>query len=139
MVPQHYVFLADLPRTANGKLDRKALPAPTAATAAPHVAPRTPIEHALARLWSRLLRRDAIGIHDNFFALGGDSLVALQLIGAARGEALALAPRDLFDHPTIAALAAHLDRAQPVPIAPTATPNAATDPTSIFLASTCLS
>ena len=111
MRPQRYVFLAALPRTANGKLDRKALPAPGGpgdAPLAPHVAPRSPIEHSLAALWARGLGRDAIGVHDDFFALGGDSLIALRVVAAALGAGFALTPRDLFEHPTIAGLAAQL-------------------------------
>ena len=108
MLPQRYVFLRELPRTANGKLDRKALPAPTDEARAPHVAPRDAIEQALAELWSQRLGRAGLGVHDDFFALGGDSLVALQVVAAARGLGLALTPRDLFEHPTIAQLAAHI-------------------------------
>ena len=119
--PQRYAFLAALPRTANGKLDRKALPAPGSPgdePRAPHVAPRDAIEQDLAALWARLLGRDAIGIHDDFFALGGDSLIALRVVAAAHGAGFALAPRDLFEHPTIARLAARIAGAAAPPASP---------------------
>ncbi len=108
MRPQRYVFLADLPRTHNGKLDRKALPAPTSGGRTDRVAPRDPIEQALAQLWQRLLTAREIGVRDDFFALGGDSVVALQLVAAARPLGFTLAPRDVFEAPTIEGLAAIL-------------------------------
>jgi hypothetical protein len=126
MLPQRYRCLTELPRTANGKLDRRALPDPAAEPApprAPAVAPRDDLERALAALWQRLLGADAIGVHDDFFALGGDSLIALQVITGASSLGLAIAPRDLFEHPTIARLAAHLAAAREAePRAPAAVP-----------------
>jgi len=107
MLPQHYVFLTELPRTANGKLDRRALPDPAVRERPPRIAPRTAAEHAIAEIWSRLLAQPELSMDDDFFALGGDSLVALQAVGAAHAAGFAMSPRDIFEHPTIAGLASH--------------------------------
>ncbi|HLK59638.1 MAG TPA: condensation domain-containing protein, partial [Chthonomonadaceae bacterium] len=107
MVPVSWVWLEALPLTSNGKVDRKALPAPKAkADAADYVAPRTSIEEGLAEIWSEVLHLDRVGVHTNFFELGGHSLLAIQLI--ARLEArfdIAPSLRTLFEYPTIAELA----------------------------------
>ena len=108
MIPSIFVTLASLPRTANGKLDRRALPAPpkTAERTGVDSAPRSLAEEVLAEIWAELLRLDRIGIHDNFFELGGHSLLLTQMVSRIRkvfGVELPL--RTLFDHPTIAALA----------------------------------
>ncbi|MDP9122401.1 MAG: phosphopantetheine-binding protein, partial [Acidobacteriota bacterium] len=68
--------------------------------------PRTPLEAELARLWAEVLGIDKVGVGDNFFALGGDSLLGVQLIGRAGEQGIALAPRHLFERPTVAGLAA---------------------------------
>ena len=107
MVPSAFVVLDGLPLTPNGKLDRRALPAPDAATAAPaaHVAPRTGAEAALARIWARGARRGPVGVEDDFFALGGDSLLAHQVVSRLRGDLRrgAARPRACSTHPTVAA------------------------------------
>src|SRR6218665_1895135 len=87
MVPSAFVCLDALPLTANGKVDRKALPSPETTRAAeqrPHVAPRTAQERTLADIWTKVLGVERVGIHDNFFELGGDSIVSLQVIARAR-------------------------------------------------------
>ncbi|WP_274914307.1 non-ribosomal peptide synthetase [Streptomyces sp. WZ-12] len=106
MVPAAFVTLDALPLTANGKLDRTALPAPDRAATAvgAHVAPREDDERAMAALWSEVLGLTQIGVHDNFFDLGGDSLRAVALAGALREAGLAVAVRDLFEHRTVARL-----------------------------------
>ncbi|MEH7829979.1 non-ribosomal peptide synthetase [Gemmobacter denitrificans] len=104
MVPAGFVALEALPLTANGKVDRAALPEPQAAAMPDHVAPRTPREAALSALWSEVLGRDRIGIHDNFFASGGDSMRAVTLSARAREQGISLSLASLFRHQTIAAL-----------------------------------
>jgi aryl carrier-like protein len=98
-----------LPLTANGKLDRKALPLPD--TSRPEleslfVAPRTPQEQTLAGIWMQVLHLDQVGVYDNFFELGGDSIRSIQIIAKANQAGLRLTPQDLFQHQTIAELAA---------------------------------
>ncbi|WP_282504066.1 non-ribosomal peptide synthetase [Streptomyces rhizoryzae] len=106
MVPSAFVTLDALPLTANGKLDRTALPAPDRAATAvgEHVAPRDDDERAMAAVWSEVLGLTRVGVHDNFFDLGGDSLRAVALAGALREAGLAVAVRDLFEHRTVARL-----------------------------------
>ncbi|KFU82304.1 non-ribosomal peptide synthase domain TIGR01720/amino acid adenylation domain-containing protein [Amycolatopsis lurida] len=105
MVPSAFVVLDAFPLTPNGKLDRKALPAPDFADAVTGDAPRTPREELLASLVAGVLGLDKVGIHDDFFRLGGDSIVAMQLVGRVRSAGLLLSPRDVFRHRTVAALA----------------------------------
>ena len=116
MVPTLFVALDSLPRLPNGKLDRLRLPEPdlSALHSGEYVAPRTPAEHTLARLFAEVLELERVGIEDNFFQLGGHSLLATRLISRIRSElAVELPVRALFDTPTIARLAQHIDRATP--------------------------
>jgi amino acid adenylation domain-containing protein/non-ribosomal peptide synthase protein (TIGR01720 family) len=108
MVPAAFVTLAALPLTRNGKVDRKALPAPEGpgSDRTVFVAPRTGVEETLARLWSGALRVGRVGIHDNFFELGGDSILSIQVASRATAEGIRLTPKAIFQHPTIAELAA---------------------------------
>jgi amino acid adenylation domain-containing protein/non-ribosomal peptide synthase protein (TIGR01720 family) len=113
MIPALFVNLKALPLTSNGKVDRRALPAPEHAGAESKpafVMARTMIEEVLSGIWSRLLGRERIGINDNFFETGGHSLLAMQLISRVR-EALEveLTLRALFEAPTIAALAPKIE------------------------------
>ncbi|MYM28004.1 amino acid adenylation domain-containing protein [Duganella sp. CY15W] len=111
MRPTRYVALDALPLTPNGKVNRAALPAPDSVPDdQPYVAPATATEQRLAVLWSRLLRTERVGAHDNFFTLGGNSLLAVRLIAAIGSELGRRLPvAQLFSTPTIAALAAALD------------------------------
>jgi amino acid adenylation domain-containing protein len=114
MLPQQYVVLEGLPRLANGKLDRKALPdADGARPAAGYTAPRTATEETLAALWADVLGRPQIGVHDNFFDLGGDSIKSIQIVARARialGVNVALSL--LFEAPTVAEFADRLPNLQ---------------------------
>ena len=107
MLPSAFVLLPALPRTPGGKIDRRALPAPEIARpeAAP-AEPQTPAQATLAAIWRQVLGREHIGIHQNFFELGGDSILSIQVIARANQAGLRLAPRQIFQHQTIAALAA---------------------------------
>ncbi|WP_425578097.1 amino acid adenylation domain-containing protein [Streptomyces albiaxialis] len=116
MLPGAYVFLPVLPLTTNGKLDRAALPAPgidAYARRAEHtyVAPSTATERELARVWAELLgfEQDRIGAHDNFFTLGGHSLLITVLVARLKDAGLHLTVRDTFSAPTLEALAARID------------------------------
>jgi amino acid adenylation domain-containing protein/non-ribosomal peptide synthase protein (TIGR01720 family) len=109
MIPALFVFLEALPLNPSGKVDRQALPAP--GTTRPEledvfVAPRTPTEKALADIWAELLNLEQIGIHDNFFDLGGDSILSTQFIARANQVNLEFTTKQLFEHQTIAELAA---------------------------------
>jgi non-ribosomal peptide synthetase component F/aryl carrier-like protein len=106
MVPEHFAELEQLPLSAGGQLDRKALPEPSRTQQSrEYVAPRTPTERTLARLWAELLHVERVGIHDNFFELGGDSLVSIQIVERALRSGLRLSLRQTFEHQTIAELA----------------------------------
>ncbi|RKH00364.1 amino acid adenylation domain-containing protein, partial [Corallococcus sp. CA053C] len=111
MVPATFVVLDALPRTSNGKVDRKALPEPSRSTEdTGHVAPRTPTEQRLAALWQELLGVPRVGVHDSFFDLGGHSLLATQVVAKAGSLFSArLAVIDLFEAPTLEGLAARID------------------------------
>lgn len=107
MVPSSFVLLSALPRTPNGKIDRQALPAPAEAEDTElFVAPRTPVEAALAGIWAELLGVEEIGVKNSFFELGGHSLMAMQLLSRLRVTfQLELPLRIVFEAPTIAELA----------------------------------
>ncbi|EOR71042.1 non-ribosomal peptide synthase:amino acid adenylation, partial [Thermobifida fusca TM51] len=106
MVPAAVVFTSDLPVTPNGKLDRAALPDPGVESAGSHDAPATPRQQTLADIFAYVLGVPTVGVHDDFFRLGGDSITAIQLVNRARAAGLALRVRDVFDRPTVARLAA---------------------------------
>src|SRR4029077_18852139 len=112
MVPSVFIPLERLPLTANGKLDRRALPVPDEhrpELATAYVAPRDGVEEQLAAIWAEVLGLERVGIHDNFFELGGHSLLATQVIARANSVLdVDLALRRLFETPTIAALAAEI-------------------------------
>jgi amino acid adenylation domain-containing protein len=109
MVPTAFVTLESLPLNANGKVDRQALPAPGESCRRAEVdftPPTTPTEMALAKIWQELLGVGQIGVHDNFFALGGHSLIAVRLVNEIRRHRqFELPMRVLFQHPTIHELA----------------------------------
>jgi pristinamycin I synthase 3 and 4 len=106
MVPSAFVVLDCLPLTLNGKLDRKALPAPDLTPTTGRRAARSPREEILCSLFSEVLRVERVGIDDQFFKLGGDSIMAIQLVSRAREAGLVITPRAVFEHQSVATLAA---------------------------------
>ncbi|KQT57021.1 hypothetical protein ASG52_02790 [Methylobacterium sp. Leaf456] len=115
MVPSHVLHLQTIPLTANGKLDRRALPQPEAVSAEPARDRGSEAQCVLADIWEEVLRRPSIGLDDNFFALGGDSILSLQIIARAKRRGFRLTPKQVFEHQTVRALAAVA-----VPLAPAA-------------------
>jgi amino acid adenylation domain-containing protein/non-ribosomal peptide synthase protein (TIGR01720 family) len=105
MVPSAFLVLDELPMTANGKIDRRALPAPDSLPETGFVAPADPVQERLAAIWAEVLGVDRVGVEDNFFALGGDSILAIQLVSRARQAGLWLHSKDLFLAQTVATLA----------------------------------
>jgi hypothetical protein len=114
MLPTVFVRLQEFPLTLNGKIDRAALPAPDSENTLrdeEFTAPRNPVEERLAVMLSTLLGLDQVSVHDNFFMLGGHSLLGTQLISQIRGTFGAeLGLRTLFESPTIAQLSAEIER-----------------------------
>jgi amino acid adenylation domain-containing protein len=123
MVPARLVRLAALPLVQNGKVDRKALPAPAMVSderpdptthhsplTTHQDGPRNDVERTLAAIWSKLLNRPTVGVHDDFFDLGGHSLLAIKVMSRIRDElGIDLSVQHLFDHPTVAGMAAMVD------------------------------
>lgn len=125
MIPNHFVALDALPLTANGKVDRAALPPPEQSRLAPgssFVAPQDPVAIAIARVWQEVLGLDRVGADDNFFALGGDSIKALQIVSRLHRAGVRLTAGQIFSARTVARLAALA-----APAAPAAEPAARRD------------
>lgn len=124
MIPSRFMFVDDLPTNANGKLDRRALPQPDWSSGSAAAAePTTETEKQIAAIWTELLGGRQVGVHDNFFASGGHSLLAMRLIArvaAALGVEVSL--RELFDEPTIAAMSKLVERGAPAAAARRALP-----------------
>ncbi|WP_270171315.1 non-ribosomal peptide synthetase [Paenibacillus sp. SYP-B4298] len=113
MVPPSITVLERLPLTANGKVDRNGLPEPLEAVSTQgYEAPRNEAEEQLASIWSEVLGVGRVGIHDNYFTLGGDSILSIQIVNRAKKHGLQLTPKHLFEHQTIAALAQAATRAR---------------------------
>jgi amino acid adenylation domain-containing protein/non-ribosomal peptide synthase protein (TIGR01720 family) len=109
MIPSAFVVLDALPLTPNGKVDRRGLPQPDTARhelETDLVAPRTESEEILAKIWREVLHLEQVGIHNNFFELGGDSILSIQIIFKAKQAGLQLTAKQIFQHQTIAELAA---------------------------------
>ncbi len=105
MVPTHLIPLAKLPVTANGKLDRKALPLPDATPQQAFIAPESALQKALAAIWVDVLGLEHVGLDDNFFELGGDSIISIQVVSRARQAGIRLSPRDVFQYQSVRSLA----------------------------------
>lgn len=105
LIPSFYIRLESLPLTANGKVDKKALPIPELANKDNVSLASTDIETILANIWSSLLNVSPISINDNFFELGGDSILAIQVVSRANQAGLQISPKQLFQYQTIAELA----------------------------------
>ncbi|WP_458130728.1 non-ribosomal peptide synthetase [Pseudomonas sp. R3-41] len=115
MVPTHLILLASMPLTANGKLDRRALPLPDPELNRQHyVAPSNALEQTLAAIWCDVLNVTQVGLNDNFFELGGDSILSIQVVSRARQQGIHFTPRDLFQHQTVQTLSAVATRSQQV-------------------------
>ncbi|HTE18245.1 MAG TPA: non-ribosomal peptide synthetase, partial [Armatimonadota bacterium] len=115
MLPQRFEILAGLPLTPTGKIDLAALasqPLANAEAGPAHVAPSTPMERLLAEVWRNVLRVRTIGVTDDFFELGGDSLAVVEVVAAVEARGAPLPPSLMLSHPTIAALAARMERLQ---------------------------
>ncbi|AVZ31630.1 non-ribosomal peptide synthetase [Nodularia spumigena] len=115
MIPSAFVTLEALPLTSNGKVDRRALPAPQTARAdleKAFVAPRTLEEQVLADIWAEILSLERVGIHDNFFALGGDSIRSIQVLALAKERGLHFSVQQIFVHQTIYELTQNLATAE---------------------------
>ena len=114
MVPSAFVMMKTLPLTSNGKLDRSALPAPEQAQPErAYVEPRTPSERVVAQIWAEVLKLERVGAEDNFFDLGGHSLLLTQVVSRMRKAFRRELPiRWLFESPTVARLAARMDAAE---------------------------
>lgn len=107
-IPSQFVWMSALPVTANGKVDRQALPRPRGSRrelTVDYAPPRKTSEKVIASLWQQILGVEEVGIDDNFFDLGGDSIVNIQIVAAAREKNIVLTPQQIFDYPTIRALA----------------------------------
>ncbi|NNA68671.1 non-ribosomal peptide synthetase [Pseudomonas gessardii] len=115
MVPAHLMVLDSMPLTANGKLDRRALPQPDPeANRQAYVAPSNALELSLAAIWCAVLNVRQVGLHDNFFELGGDSILSIQVVSRARQAGIHFSPRDLFQHQSVQALAAVATRSEQI-------------------------
>ena len=115
MVPAHLIVLDSMPLTANGKLDRRALPQPDPeANRQQYVAPRNELESTLAAIWCAVLNVQQVGLDDNFFELGGDSILSIQVVSRARQAGIHFSPRDLFQHQTVQTLAGVATRSEQV-------------------------
>lgn len=113
MVPWAFVTLKSLPLTPNGKIDRRSLPEPDSARAKLEgtiAEPRTPAEETIAQIWGQMLEVEKVGIYDNFFELGGDSISSIRIVAKINQSGFRVTPKQLFECPTVAELAAVADR-----------------------------
>ncbi len=117
MVPSRFILIDALPLTPSGKVDRGALPPPDSigpTLGDSLVLPRNQVEESLAGIWASVLGLESVGVYDDFFELGGDSIISIQIVSRARQAGLTLAPGQLTENPTIAALASMIGTDKPV-------------------------
>ncbi|MEQ8169668.1 MAG: amino acid adenylation domain-containing protein, partial [Candidatus Eremiobacterota bacterium] len=113
MIPSCFIKIDKIPVTAHGKVDRKSLPEPQESDLASHetyVAPRNDREEILARIWKKVLKCDRVGIYDNFFSLGGDSIMSIQVVTGANNEGIPVTASQLLRHPTIAKISEEIEK-----------------------------
>ncbi|MBS1799358.1 MAG: amino acid adenylation domain-containing protein [Acidobacteria bacterium] len=118
MVPAAFISLSSFAMTANGKIDRKALPAPSwtsLAQTSKYVAPRTPHEESFAKIWADVLHIERVGVEDNIFELGGDSLHVFQIAARANQAGIEARPRQILQHRNIAAILADIEKGSAAP------------------------
>ncbi len=135
MIPPFIIVLDTLPVTSNGKFDRKALPAPDlSGMAEDYTAPETRTEKILADIWAETLGVERVGINDNFFSLGGDSILSIRIISKAEEKGLFLTVKQVFEHQTLAelAMAAVNQKQEPVQFPELICLNKGTDATPVF-------
>jgi aryl carrier-like protein len=115
MVPAVFVTLQSFPLTPNGKIDRRALPLPdlsASSRSAHYMAPRSPEEQTLSRIWAEVLRLDQVGVNDNLFELGADSLHVFQIAARANKAGLIVTPRQILQFRTIASIVSQLSASE---------------------------
>ncbi|MEQ8223849.1 MAG: amino acid adenylation domain-containing protein, partial [Candidatus Eremiobacterota bacterium] len=113
MIPSCFLKIDNIPVTAHGKVDRRALPEPEESELASHetyVAPRNEMEEILARIWKKILKCDRVGIYDNFFSLGGDSIMSIQVVAGANNEGIPVTASQLLRYPTIARISEEIKK-----------------------------
>ncbi|NJO12540.1 MAG: hypothetical protein HC872_02735 [Gammaproteobacteria bacterium] len=113
MVPLWYETVQVWPLSGNGKVDRQRLPVPRAGERGERVGARTAVEQLLVEIWQQVLGLERVGIEENFFGLGGDSIQSIQVVSRAQRAGLQLSTRQMFEHQSIAELAAHLQITAP--------------------------
>uniref|UniRef100_UPI0028A639DA non-ribosomal peptide synthetase n=1 Tax=Pseudomonas sp. TaxID=306 RepID=UPI0028A639DA len=117
MVPAHVLMLEALPLTSNGKLDRKALPAvDSQAVTQGYVAPQPGLETRIAAIWQHVLGLEQVGRDDNFFEIGGDSIISIQLVSRARQAGIGFSAKDVFQHQSVAGLAGVAELIEQAPL-----------------------
>ena len=111
MVPSVFVLLERVPLTGNGKVDKKALPLPEGggSEAVEYIEPRNEVEQALCEIWQEVLNREQVGVHDNFFSLGGDSILSIQMVSLLKARGV-ISINDIFQHQTVEQLAARAQK-----------------------------
>ena len=131
MIPAGFIDMASFPTTANGKIDRRALPAPDfGALAGTGRTPGTDTERRLAPIFAEVLSLPGVGVDDNFFTLGGDSITAVRLVRRAADAGIVISPLEVFDHPTVAGLARSARTSVPTTAPPPPPPPAAVEHTT---------